>query len=253
MEVILLSKEKLKEIIDSIEKIRGQFHSVGGDGMPLIEVLDGDTFQQWRSLVQFEMQNLKNDDFTQRIIQLTDSFNGWNDKSVFAELVSKLITIFENYDLYSTERKGELTNVLNNKVFIVHGHNEALKERVARLLEKQKIEVIILHEQANEGKTIIEKIEKHSDVDAAIVLFTADDIGGKIENDLKSRARQNVVYEAGYFAGKLGRNRVIIINNVEEMPSDLSGIVYTPASNGWENAVLKELRAIGFNIDMNNI
>ena len=59
----------------------------------------------------------------------------------------------------------------NNKIFIVHGHNEALKQEVARLVEKQGLEAIILSEQANRGKTIIEKFEEHSDVGAAICLL----------------------------------------------------------------------------------
>ena len=44
-----------------------------------------------------------------------------------------------------------------NKIFIVHGHDE-LKQSVARIIEKQGIEAIILSEQANKGCTIIEKI-----------------------------------------------------------------------------------------------
>ena len=62
------------------------------------------------------------------------------------------------------------------KLFIVHGHDGELKESVARIIEKQGIEAIILSEIANQGKTMIEKIEKNSDVGGAICLFTADDI-----------------------------------------------------------------------------
>ncbi len=139
-----------------------------------------------------------------------------------------------------------------NKVFIVHGHNELLKQSVARLIEKQGLEAVILHEQPNRGAAIIEKFESNKDVGAAISLFTSDDIGRKKDSaDEKSRARQNVVFETGYFMGCLGRNKVIIIaeENVE-LPSDMSGIVYTN-SNAWEVEVLKELKAIGFPIDFN--
>lgn len=65
----------------------------------------------------------------------------------------------------------------NNKAFIVHGHDGELKEKVARRLEQQGIEAIILSEQANRGRTIIEKLEAYSDVHVAIILFTQDDIG----------------------------------------------------------------------------
>ena len=55
------------------------------------------------------------------------------------------------------------------KVFIVHGHDVEAKLEVARFIEKLNLEPIILHEQANDGLTIIEKIEKYSDVGFGIV------------------------------------------------------------------------------------
>lgn len=138
------------------------------------------------------------------------------------------------------------------KVFIVHGHDGELKESVARMIEKQGIEAIILSEQANKGATIIEKFEANSDVGAAICLFTADDSGkGNKESDYRKRARQNVVFEAGYFMGKLGRKNVIMIADKEiEIPSDMQGVVYSD-NTYWQVAVLKELKEIGFNVDMN--
>ena len=137
-----------------------------------------------------------------------------------------------------------------NRVFVVHGHDEALKEKVARLLEKQGLEAIILSEQANKGKTIIEKFEENSDVGAAICLFTGDDIGKeKSEAVEKQRARQNVVYEAG----KLGRERVImLVDEGIELPSDLQGVVYT-VSESWKTEVLQELQSIGYAIDFNKL
>ena len=141
-----------------------------------------------------------------------------------------------------------------SKIFIVHGHNGELKEAIARLIERQGIEAIILHEQANLGNTIIEKFERNSDVGAAICLFTADDVGrAKADNTERKRARQNVVFEAGYFIGKLGRKNVVIIADPGvEIPSDMQGIVYTGSEN-WQFSVLKELKAMGFNIDYNKL
>ena len=141
------------------------------------------------------------------------------------------------------------------KVFIVHGHDGELKEAVARLIEKQQnLEAIILSEKANQGKTIIEKIEKHSDVGGAICLFTADDLGReKDETKERSRARQNVVFEAGFFMGKLRRDHVVLLADQEiEMPSDLSGVVYTNTAN-WQFELLKELNAMGYKVDMNKL
>lgn len=144
------------------------------------------------------------------------------------------------------------TNV--SKVFVVHGHNNEKKEAVARLIEQQEIQAIILHEQANQGATIIEKIERNSDVGCAVCLFTADDIGQpKTASNGSARARQNVVFEAGFFMGKLGRDKVIIIADHDvEMPSDLQGIVYTD-SNSWRFDLLRELKTRGYSIDYNKL
>lgn len=142
-----------------------------------------------------------------------------------------------------------------NKAFVVHGHDELLKQQVARLLEQQGIEAVILSEQANAGKTIIEKIEKHSDVGAAILLFTPDDTGkANAEQEARPRARQNVIFEAGFFMGKLGRNNTIMLvtDNSIELPSDLHGVVYT-SENRWQYALILELKEMGFNVDMNKV
>ncbi len=176
---------------------------------------------------------------------------GLNEAKSLLEVYIEEIQENEHDDEQS-ENTAEHISVANKKMFIVHGHDGELKQLVARVLEKQGIEPIILSEQANCGATIIEKFEKNSDVRAAICLFTEDDLGrGKNEKDLKARARQNVVFEAGYFIGKLGRDRVILLANKKiEMPSDLSGVVYSNTGS-WQFEVLKELKTMGYNIDMN--
>jgi hypothetical protein len=60
----------------------------------------------------------------------------------------------------------------SKKVFVVHGHDNEAKETVARFLERLALEPIILHEQANEGRTVIEKFEVHANVGFAVVLLT---------------------------------------------------------------------------------
>ena len=138
------------------------------------------------------------------------------------------------------------------KIFIIHGHDGELKESVARLIEKQGIQAIILSEMTNTGKTIIEKFEENSDVGAAIALFTSDDVGGKADDkNPRQRARQNVIFECGYFMGKLGRDRVIILSEPNvEMPSDLDGVVWTN-KEFWEIELLRDLNDMGFSIDLN--
>jgi predicted nucleotide-binding protein len=64
----------------------------------------------------------------------------------------------------------------------------AAKESVARFIERLSLTPLILHEQANEGQTIIEKFESHSSVSFAVVLLTPDDLGQrKITGRLKAK------------------------------------------------------------------
>lgn len=145
----------------------------------------------------------------------------------------------------------------NNDIFIVHGHNNEVKINVARTLEKLGLNPIILHEQANAGKTIIEKFEEHSNVGFAIILLTDDDLGkAKKDENLNYRARQNVILEMGYFIGKLGRDRVCpLYTNGVELPSDLYGLLYTEidSAENWKIKIAKELKVAGYDIDVNKI
>lgn len=148
--------------------------------------------------------------------------------------------------------------ISTNKIFIVHGHNNEIKQTVARTITKLKLEPIILHEQTEQGRTIIEKFEQNSsEVDFAIILLTADDEGkAKIENDYKIRARQNVVFEMGYFIGKLGREKVfLLLENGVDKPGDLDGIVYIPIDNadGWKLKLVRELKAAGYRVTADDL
>ena len=148
-------------------------------------------------------------------------------------------------------------NVRN--VFIVHGHNDALKVSVARLLEKLELKPIILHEQPNLGRTVIEKFLDHSDVGYAVILLTADDRGGTTNETFKEqrpRSRQNVILELGYFIGRLGRKNVVAIYQQDvEIPSDYSGVLFIPhdESGVWQLQLAKEIKAAGIKIDMNKL
>jgi predicted nucleotide-binding protein len=143
-----------------------------------------------------------------------------------------------------------------NKVFVVHGHDEAAKEAVARQIEKLGLKAIILHEQPNAGRTVIEKFELYSNVSFAVVLLTPDDVGAPRDKstELKARARQNVIYELGYFIGKLGRQRVCALHKEGiELPSDIYGVLYVSmdTAGAWRLALARELRQAGFPVDLN--
>lgn len=144
----------------------------------------------------------------------------------------------------------------SQKIFIVHGHDEAARQTVARFIERIGFEAIILSEQANQGRTVIEKIEAHSDVGFAVVLLTPDDVGGKDANSLRRRARQNVLLELGYFIAVLGRERVCTLAKGDlEIPTDFAGVVWEPLDEGgaWKTALARELKAAGYAIDWNKV
>lgn len=142
------------------------------------------------------------------------------------------------------------------QIFLVHGHEDGTKQMVARFLERLGLDPVILHEQPNEGKTLIEKFESYSDVPFAVVLLTPDDVGAVQSSSptLAPRARQNVIFEQGYFIGKLGRSKVVALHRGHiELPTDLAGILYIPLDErgDWKLVLARELQTAGLSVDMN--
>jgi predicted nucleotide-binding protein len=140
------------------------------------------------------------------------------------------------------------------KVFIVHGHDGDTKQQVARFIEQIVGErPIILHEQVDSGRTVIEKFEAHADeIGFAVILLTGDDEGQKKgDGSLNLRARQNVVFEFGYFMAKLDRSRVVALHEASvELPSDLAGILYKSLAGNWMLELAGEIKAAGIKIDL---
>lgn len=142
------------------------------------------------------------------------------------------------------------------KIFVVHGHDSALKDETCVFLTDIGFEPIVLHRQPDGGLTIIEKFEKYSDVKYAIVLLTPDDYGFRADELKKAdtdrqgqfRARQNVIFELGFFIGRLGRQSVCCLFKDIELPSDITGLIYKRVNKsvdeiGYE--IIKELKEAG--------
>jgi predicted nucleotide-binding protein len=162
-------------------------------------------------------------------------------------------TIEDQMNVNEVTIPGKL-NQITNDVFIVHGTDHGVKETVARLLSKLKLNPIILHEQVNMAATIIEKLEKNSNVSFCVVLLTPDDKGGIVGGEQKFRARQNVIFELGYFMSKLSRAKVCALHDQRvELPSDYQGILYIPLDSGgaWQLTLAKEIKAAGLLVDLN--
>ncbi len=135
-----------------------------------------------------------------------------------------------------------------NRVFIVHGHDEHALQDVKEFVSSLGLTPIILAQQAGRGRTIIERIEEFRDVQYAVILYTPCDKGKAIkrERTYKKRARQNVVFEHGFFTGVLGRENVaVLLKTGVQKPSDIDGVLYIPfgANNHWKTKLEQELKA----------
>jgi predicted nucleotide-binding protein len=196
-----------------------------------------------------------------------DEVNGVEQREALDKLaksyVESVLHARETAAKRKLERKKEAHSVeLSNDVFIVHGHDNEMKQYVARVLTQLGLVPNILHEKPNQGRTIIEKLEANtSDVGFAVVLLSPDDmayIRSQTPEQARPRARQNVVLELGYFIAKLGREKVMpLYKGAEafELPSDIAGVVYTPFDDAghWRYALADELKAAGYTIDKNKL
>lgn len=210
------------------------------------------------------LDDLNHISFYPMVIPSTEASDVRSWKSGCDELWNLFNTMEEELRLFqhtSKQDSGTILKQVSNQIFIVHGHDEEMKQYVARIITRLELDPIILHEKPNQGRTIIEKITDYSNVSFAVILLSPDDIARK-RNDspdvVKSRARQNVVLELGYFLGKLGRNRVIALYREDanfEMPSDYSGVLFVPfdSAGRWQFDLVKELKASGFDVDANKL
>ena len=146
------------------------------------------------------------------------------------------------------------------KVFVVHGHDDAAKTNLEVFLHEVGLEPVVLHRQADQGLTVIEKFEKHSEVGYAFILLTPDEAAylaadaqkPESERKIEWRARPNVIFEFGYFIGKLGRSRVCCLytGNVS-LPSDVNGMIYKRYEKSVEEvgySIIKDLKAAGYEV-----
>lgn len=147
-----------------------------------------------------------------------------------------------------------------SKVFISHGHDEEAITTVAKFVENLGLKATVLDEQPNNGLTVIENLEKYADdTEFAIALLTPDDVGaikGEAGRQLNPRARQNVIFELGYFIGKLNPNRVCLLyKEGVELPSNIPDVVYVPmdSANGWKLKLGQEMKAAGLSVNLNKI
>jgi len=177
--------------------------------------------------------------------------------AVTGQMIIPFVRNYKERAMNAHAPEPRLVRPVSKRVFIVHGHDGEARETLARTLGQIGLEPIILHEQANRGRTIIEKVEANSDVGFAVVLLTPDDVGrAAAETDTRPRPRQNVLLELGYFIGLLGRDRVCALRRGEvDVPSDFAGVVWTDmdAGGGWRLSLARELAAAGHDVHVDRL
>ena len=253
---------------DALRRLRGVL-----DRVPALMGLPSDAseFKKWRRDVRISVAYVFGDD-SNHVKELKDIrfvpmvIGGATDDSDFREArngglretQAVLESMIDEVGEWSEDQEMALhrskPNMDTRKIFVVHGRDEGAKHEMARFVEKLQLQPVILSEKPNVGRTIIEKFEVHADVGYAIVLLTGDDRGGLQGEDPRPRARQNVIFELGFFIGKLGRERVCALTKGSpEILSDYAGVAYVTMDGGgqWKMEVVRELKAAGFDVDAN--
>lgn len=135
-------------------------------------------------------------------------------------------------------------------LMIVHGHDIAARMQLENFLLKKfpHVTPVTMIEKADAAQTLPEKFERMAGgVRGALAILTPDDLAVTLRSGSESsRARQNVIIEVGWFWGRFGRGRcLLLVRGDVEIPSDLSGVeVHRFASSPTEcSEVLREFIA----------
>ena len=219
---------------------------------------EGSHLDEFTAIQFFESTSIVVIDYTHSQHQAAYNRGLASADSLLRSMIDEVNEYWGDDDQNPSPNVQEFGATITNEVFIVHGRDDGTKNTVARFLERLDLQPIVLADQPNRGFTTIEKFEHHAQVSCAVVLLTPDDVGSLkgTENILSPRARQNVIFELGFFFGSLGRGRVCALTKGDvEIPSDYAGVVYIPFDDhgGWQLALSRELQAAGFTIDANRV
>jgi len=238
--------------IDSVSRAADQLSN-------LIDLIDSDP-ERFESPVSSAMAVRAFQNLSQKDVRIDSTERPGTLINILKDIESRLTALGEAFA--NSKKDSENREDYSRRIFIVHGHDGELKNELARLLERLGFEPIILHEQPDRGQTIFAKLHgEMADVGFAFIILTSDDVGATVSeaDDLKPRARQNVIFEHGLFSGFLKPERVCAIRRGDvEIPSDLHGVLYKtlPIGNSIRSIALEianELRAAGYAIDANKL
>lgn len=212
-------------------------------------------------LLEHVQKNFPNNDFIPESMKSFDEIEKISDIHGTSQYLKSLLRkIADALDIKHLEILPRDT-IVGTDIFIVHGHDEVIKEKTARFIEKLELTPVILHEQPNSGRTIIEKFEEYSSkIGFAVIILTPDDTAiiktddGKIIEE--KRGRQNAILELGFFLGAIGRKRTCVLyQEGVKIPSDYDGVIYIKIddNDAWKLSLAKEIKQSGIHVDLNNI
>ena len=257
------AKIRIQKALDEISTLKGESRA-------------SQVFQKWYRNTRLALQHIFGEDSSQvqeyndvsySPIFVSDATIASAYSSGLSKTEALLSSMFEEIDDYwrdeqpvtpSHQESDRYEWEISRRIFVVHGRDEGTLQTVVRVLEKLELVPIVLKDQSNEGRTVIEKFEDYSDVGFAVALCTPDDVGALATDadNLRPRPRQNVVLEWGFFVGRLGRNRVCaLIKSEVELPSDYAGVMYIKVddSGAWQLELVRELSSAGIQTDANKL
>jgi predicted nucleotide-binding protein len=243
---------ELKALSTSIQTTLGR---IFGENTPDYQRFSPAADLQWAPIIGFVIRGTAPTPLSQYIAGVANKRE--RSLALLREAVRTLREDLADQDQQPQPAAQPTLNLSTRKVFIVHGHDEAPRESVARFIEKLGLEAVILHERPNKGRAIITKFrEEAAGIGFAVVLMTPDDLGkGKEDADLKLRPRQNVIFELGFFIGALNPERVAaLVKGDIDLPSDYDGVVYISIDKeDWRTKLAKELETAHYEIDWNKV
>lgn len=238
---------QIKRVIKDIKNYNSDYYYVNAFKQ-YISILN-------RNVQQLNLPKFEFEEFHYSSTKKTINDTGYKALIHYIEILEEELPQLRINHISNTIKKSAIDD---KKVFIVHGRNKNTLNEAELLLTRAGLQPVVLNRQANSGMTLIEKFEKHSEVSYAVILLTPDDVGSYYEEginpNLQFRARQNVLFELGFFYGKLGRRNVsCLIKQSVEKPSDIDGIAYIPFSKSIEEIellLLKELKAANLKVNI---
>lgn len=159
------------------------------------------------------------------------------------EAIVNRLTIVTDIDFDIHHDEISYLSSTDNKAVVLHG-SKKIRDFVAKVLEENQMEAVVLKDKSG----VIDDFDNHEDAHHFIVILSNDDIGAaksKI-NNLKPRARQNVILELGYILGKIGSGKVIILyENDVEIPSVLRGVTTLKLTGkSWQKKLAREIQKV---------